>query len=181
MSGVRRFAALCLAIAGWIALPASALAEELVTFDGAAGRGAPLQASDEAEGRGPVSRRRSPALLPRPSSNRQTDRRDLRRLGLRRAVRRRFHNARPERNMFREFGEAVPDAVAGLAYLARLPYVDAKRVAAVGYSQGGDTALKLASGRYDFEAAIAAIPPAPIRRTPALQIPTLIPHRSSTR
>ena len=74
----------------------------------------------------------------------------------------------------REFGEAVPDALGALAYLATLPFVDASRVAAVGYSQGGDTALRLASTRPDFKAAIAVYPPCANQANAALQIPTLI-------
>ena len=41
---------------------------------------------------------------------------------------------------------AVADAYGALAYLSSLPYVDAERVAVVGFSQGGDTALKIATG-----------------------------------
>ena len=46
-----------------------------------------------------------------------------------------------------DFNEALPDAYGALAYLSRLPYVDPARIAAVGFSQGGDTALKIASSR----------------------------------
>ena len=74
----------------------------------------------------------------------------------------------------REFGEAVPDALGALAYLATRPFVDASRVAAVGYSQGGDTALRLASGRNGFRAAVAVYPPCANQANAALQIPTLI-------
>jgi dienelactone hydrolase len=74
----------------------------------------------------------------------------------------------------REFGEAVPDALGGLAYLATLPFVDARRAAAIGYSQGGDTALRLASTRHDFKAAIAVYPPCANQANATLQIPTLI-------
>ena len=41
--------------------------------------------------------------------------------------------------------QAVADAYGALAYLGGLPYVDPTRVAAVGFSQGGDTALKIAT------------------------------------
>ena len=44
-----------------------------------------------------------------------------------------------------DFKQALPDADGALAYLASLPYVDRTRIAAVGFSQGGDTALKIAT------------------------------------
>ena len=44
-----------------------------------------------------------------------------------------------------DFNQALPDAYGALAYLASLPYVDPARIAAVGFSQGGDTALKIAT------------------------------------
>jgi dienelactone hydrolase len=37
------------------------------------------------------------------------------------------------------------DAMGALSYLAKLPFVDAKRIAVIGYSQGGSTALEIAS------------------------------------
>ena len=45
-----------------------------------------------------------------------------------------------------DFAEALPDAYGALAYLSRLPGVDRGRIAAVGFSQGGDTALRIATG-----------------------------------
>ena len=45
-----------------------------------------------------------------------------------------------------DFKPAVADAYGALAHLASLPDVDPARVAAVGFSQGGDTALKIATG-----------------------------------
>ena len=44
-----------------------------------------------------------------------------------------------------DFNEAVADAYGALAYLSRLQFVDGARIAAVGFSQGGDTALKIAA------------------------------------
>ena len=38
-----------------------------------------------------------------------------------------------------DFPQALADAEGALAYLASLPYVDRPRIAAVGFSQGGDT------------------------------------------
>ena len=45
-----------------------------------------------------------------------------------------------------DFHEALADAYGALAYLSRLLAVDPGRIAAVGFSQGGDTALKIATG-----------------------------------
>jgi dienelactone hydrolase len=82
-----------------------------------------------------------------------------------------------------DFRPAMPDAYGALAYLARLPYVDPARIAAVGFSQGGDTALKIATGggaRSDggkgaaFKAAAAFYPPCANVAGAKLDIPTLI-------
>ena len=61
-----------------------------------------------------------------------------------------------------DFKQALPDADGALAYLASLPYVDPDKIAAVGFSQGGDTALKIA----------AAVRPAS-RRLPLSILPAL--------
>src|SRR5580693_7614853 len=59
-----------------------------------------------------------------------------------------------------DFKPALPDAKGAFTYLASLPYVDPARIAAVGFSQGGDTALKIASrGVAGFKAAAAFYPP----------------------
>jgi len=83
-----------------------------------------------------------------------------------------------------DFGEGVSDAFGALAYLSRLPIVDPKRIAAVGYSQGADTALQIASTRFaaafavprdlNFKAAVAFYPPCENQATIRLAIPTLI-------
>ena len=44
-----------------------------------------------------------------------------------------------------DFNEAMADAYGALGFLAGQPFVDAARIAAVGFSQGGDTALRLAA------------------------------------
>ena len=44
-----------------------------------------------------------------------------------------------------DFPVGPADAAAALAFLARQPFVDARRVAIVGFSQGGDVALALAA------------------------------------
>jgi dienelactone hydrolase len=71
-----------------------------------------------------------------------------------------------------------------LAFLSRLPAVDPARIAAIGFSQGADTALKIASsrpaapsGRADdprFKAAAAFYPPCENEANARLEIPTLI-------
>jgi dienelactone hydrolase len=66
-----------------------------------------------------------------------------------------------------------------LGYLSRLPFVDRTRIAAVGFSQGGDTALKIAAspgpaGAPAFRAAAAFYPPCANEADAQLDIPTLI-------
>ena len=82
-----------------------------------------------------------------------------------------------------DFKQALSDAYGALAYLASLPYVDPARIAAVGFSQGGDTALKIATGGAIrsagdqgtiFKAAAAFYPPCANLDGAALDIPTLI-------
>jgi dienelactone hydrolase len=82
-----------------------------------------------------------------------------------------------------DFKPAVADAYGALNYLASLPDVDAERVAAVGFSQGGDTALKIATGGGTrsagdhgaaFRAAAAFYPPCANVAGAAVDIPTLI-------
>ena len=81
-----------------------------------------------------------------------------------------------------DFQPALPDAYGALAYLSHLPYVDPGRIAAVGFSQGGDTALKVATGGTPpaggegavFKAAAAFYPPCANVAGATLDIPTLI-------
>ena len=62
-----------------------------------------------------------------------------------------------------------------MAYLASLPYVDPARIAAVGFSQGGDTALKIASrGAAGFRAVCPPSISCANLAGAALGIPTLI-------
>jgi dienelactone hydrolase len=82
------------------------------------------------------------------------------------------------------FGEGISDAFGALAFLSRLPYVDPQRIAAVGYSQGADTALQIASARLastfaiprdlNFKAVAAFYPPCENQADVRLEIPTLI-------
>ena len=81
-----------------------------------------------------------------------------------------------------DFPEALSDAYGALAYLSRVPAVDSSRIAAVGFSQGADTALKIASSRsafaipdgLQFKAAAAFYPPCSNEEGGQLKIPTLI-------
>ena len=81
-----------------------------------------------------------------------------------------------------DFPEGLADAYGALAYLARLPSVDPARIAVVGFSQGADTALKIAASRsafalpdgLKFRAAAAFYPPCANVEGERLQIPTLI-------
>ena len=79
-----------------------------------------------------------------------------------------------------DFKPALPDAYGALAYLASQPFVDPARIAAVGFSQGGDTALKIAAGAgaagqgAAFRAAAAFYAPCANLADGALDIPTLI-------
>lgn len=80
-----------------------------------------------------------------------------------------------------EFGEGAPDAWGALLYLSKRPDVDPARIAVVGYSQGGDTALKIAaalsavpSDGLRFKAAAAYYPPCENLAGAALEIPTVI-------
>jgi dienelactone hydrolase len=74
-----------------------------------------------------------------------------------------------------DFNQALADASGALAYLAGLPYVDVARIAAVGFSQGGDTALKIATGgAVGFKAAAVFYAPCANVAGAKLDIPTLI-------
>ena len=78
-----------------------------------------------------------------------------------------------------DFNDAMADAYGALGYLSRLSFVDRRRIAAVGFSQGGDTALKIAAspgpaGAPAFRAAAAFYPPCANEADAQLDIPTLI-------
>jgi dienelactone hydrolase len=83
-----------------------------------------------------------------------------------------------------DFPDGLADAYGALAYLSRLPYVEPGRIAAVGFSQGADTALKIAWSRFasafalptglEFKAAAAFYPPCSNVEGERLAIPTLI-------
>jgi dienelactone hydrolase len=83
-----------------------------------------------------------------------------------------------------DFPEGVADAYGALNYVARFAFVDRTRIAAVGYSQGADTALTIASGRFasafvlsqgaKFITAAAFYPPCANQGGARLALPTLI-------
>lgn len=83
-----------------------------------------------------------------------------------------------------DFPQGVADAYGALAYIAGLPTVDRMRIAAVGYSQGGDTALGLAvpklratfaqTGGPAFKAVAAYYPPCGNLGRTRLDLPALI-------
>jgi dienelactone hydrolase len=78
-----------------------------------------------------------------------------------------------------DFPEGVADAYGALGFLAGQPFVDATRIAAVGFSQGADTALKIAAapaaaGAGAFKAVAAFYPPCANEADASLAIPTLI-------
>jgi dienelactone hydrolase len=78
-----------------------------------------------------------------------------------------------------DFPKLTSDAFGALAALSRLPDVDSKRVAVVGFSQGADGALMIAaspthSSGLSFRAAAAFYPPCANQAGAKLAIPTLI-------
>jgi dienelactone hydrolase len=76
-----------------------------------------------------------------------------------------------------DFPVGPADAAAALAFLARQPFVDATRLAVVGFSQGGDVALAVAAsppGGTRLNAAAAYYPPCANRQGERLAVPTLI-------
>jgi dienelactone hydrolase len=83
-----------------------------------------------------------------------------------------------------DFGAGTADAFGALLYLSKLSYVDARRIGAIGYSQGADTALTIASSRLGaafatpdglrFKVAAAFYPPCENQAGARLTIPTAI-------
>ena len=167
------------ALAGLMILGAPASADELVKF-ASAGRGDPIQGYlTRPKGAGPF-----PAVvllhtclgLP---ANRRCDRRRARGWGYVALFVDDFATRGLKETCTVDFPQGVADAYGALGFLAGQPLVDATRIAAVGFSQGGDTALKIAAsptaaGAPAFKAAAAFYPPCANEADAALAIPTLI-------
>jgi dienelactone hydrolase len=83
-----------------------------------------------------------------------------------------------------DFPDGLSDAYGALTFLSGLPAVDPSRIAAVGFSQGADTALTIAASGQDsrvpippglaFKAAAAFYPPCANQSGARLRMPTLI-------
>jgi len=76
-----------------------------------------------------------------------------------------------------DFPAGPADAAAALAYLARQPLVDPRRLAVLGFSQGADVALAVAASPPAAavpRAAAAYYPPCANRQGEAVKVPTLI-------
>jgi dienelactone hydrolase len=183
---MHRFACLCFALAALG--PPSASAEQLVNFESAASAiapGSPLRGYlTKPEGAGPF-----PALVVLHSclglpANRKEIGETFARWGFVALFVDDFATRGLKETCTNDFGEAVSDAFGGLAYLSTLPFVEVRRIAVAGYSQGADTALQLASNRFagafampreaTFKAAVAFYPPCANQASIALSIPTLI-------
>jgi dienelactone hydrolase len=83
-----------------------------------------------------------------------------------------------------DFNEAMADAFGALVFVSGLPDVDPTRIAAVGFSQGADTALQIAAMRFAgafnipdnvrFKAVAALYPPCANQAGAPLRLSTLI-------
>jgi dienelactone hydrolase len=95
-----------------------------------------------------------------------------------------FTTRRLEQTCAVDFPQGLADAFGALVFLSTVRYVDPNRIAAIGWSQGADTALEIASlrpgssfavpGDLKFRAAAGFYPPCDNRADAGLQIPTLI-------
>lgn len=166
------------ALAGHVILGAPASADELVKFT-STGRGDPIQGYlTKPKGAGPF-----PAVvllhtclgLP---ANRRSIGDALERAGYVALFVDDFSTRGLKETCAVDFNEAMADANGALGFLAGRPFVDAARIAVVGSSQGGDTALKLAASPAGpgatFKAAAAFYPPCANDADATLAIPTLI-------
>jgi dienelactone hydrolase len=190
---LRRFPISGLALAALIGLPcaSSAIAEELATFQAAAPRGQAGSSGIDIQGylAKPKGAGPFPAVILLHSclglpSNRRAIEAALAGSGYVALFVDDFATRGLKETCGVDFPSALPDAYGALAYLSRLPYVDPTRIATVGFSQGADTALKIASSRFasafaipeglQFKAAAAFYPPCSNEEGARLAIPTLI-------
>lgn len=166
------------ALAGLMLLGAPASAEELVSFV-SAGRGEEIQGYlTRPKGAGPF-----PAVvllhtclgLP---ANRRSMADALAAWGYVALFVDDFTTRRLKETCAVDFGPAVADAYGALAFVSGLRFVDRTRIGAVGFSQGADTALKIAASASGsdpgFKAAAAFYPPCANEADASLKIPTLI-------
>ena len=172
------------ALFGLPACPSSAIADEVVNFMGAAG-GADVRGTlAKPEGRGPF-----PAVVLLHSclglpANRQSIEDEITGWGYVALFVDDFGPRGLKETCTVDFPEGASDAYGALAFLAQLGSVDSSRIAAVGFSQGADTALAIAAsgatppsatpGGPTFRAAAAFYPPCANRRDAEFKIPTLI-------
>ena len=168
------------ALFGLPACPSSAIADEVVNFMGAAG-GADVRGTlAKPEGRGPF-----PAVVLLHSclglpANRQSIEDEITGWGYVALFVDDFGPRGLKETCTVDFPEGASDAYGALAFLAQLGSVDSSRIAAVGFSQGADTALAIAAsgatppsatpGGPTFRAAAAFYPPCANRRDAEFKI-----------
>ncbi len=185
-----RFANVCLALAA-LAWASPAVADERVAFPAAAPRG--QAGAPGADIAGYLAKPKGPGPFPAVvllhsclglPSNRRAIQASLAASGYVALFVDDFSTRGLKETCAVDFPAALPDAYGALAYLSRLAYVDASRIAAVGFSQGADTALRIASSGaassfaipdgLKFKAAAAFYPPCSNQDGAQLKIPTLI-------
>lgn len=168
----------CLVCTALLALgllwPASAMAEKLVTFPAEGGKVTLQGYLSKPPGNGPfaaVVLLHSCLGLP---SNRQSIENELASWGYAALFVDDFSTRGLTNTCAVDFPEGLGDAAGALAFMARQRFVDRTRIAAIGYSQGGDTALQIAAAGLGFTAAVAFYAPCEGRLGTRLKLPTLI-------
>ena len=175
---MRRFAALAALASVLLAAPAHAAAERGVAFASASGE--PIRGRLAApEGVGPF-----PAVVLLHSclglpSNRRAIEAALADSGFVALFVDEFSDRGLSETCSVDFPRLLPDAFGALAFLAARPEVDPRRIAVVGFSQGGDGALAIAAhpsgaNGLAFRAAAAFYPPCANEAGERLAIPTLV-------
>ena len=166
------------ALAGLVILGAPASADELVKFTERRPRRPGPGLSHPAEGRWTLSGGRAPAHRPGLPAGRAALGERIAAWGYVALFVDDFGARGLKETCTVDFPQGFADAYGALSLLAGRPFVDAGRIAAVGFSQGGDTALKIAAapvvGAGAFNAAAAFYPPCANEADATLAIPTLI-------